>query len=564
VFGYKEKTTAYGLLLIAVLVPLFALGLSNHGLWTPDEPRVAEIGREMALTGNWAVPTLNRKPFLEKPPLYFWSVALTFRVFHVVSDRVARIPSAVFGIGGAVGVFFLAAMLFGPRVGFISAFVTATSFEYFRAAHWLIVDSALACFVIWAMTSFMAAYLSQARGRRLLFYIFFYLFCGLAFLSKGLIGLAFPGVGVLVFLAFEKDLKEIWKMQPWIGIAILAALSLPWLLALWHQGGGPYLDVFLLKNNLLRFLPGGTSGHHKPFYYYFTHLPGSFLPWSILLVPVLYRSFGRSQGSPAPSGPGLLFMKCWSVSGFALLSLASTKRGIYLLPILAPFSILTALWIESILRSRPPSRGERIFLWGLALVLLGAGLVLGPMTFYLSSEMGFLWAAHAVLVIGLSGVTLKFLRKAEMDRFWIGTHGTVLALLIFVLLWILPPVDRYKSFASFCREVKEAVGADTPLYGYKPDETLRGVVPFYTGRYIEEIGDDRVLADTLSREDPVFVVAMDKRGVREREIFSSGRVYLLLDRKVGDRRTCLLFTNRKNRGVKKDSSWIETTVSERP
>jgi 4-amino-4-deoxy-L-arabinose transferase-like glycosyltransferase len=90
--GYKNQILKHLILLLIVVIPLFYLGLSNQGLWSADEPRVAEIGREMAKTGNGAVPTLNQKPFLEEPPLYYSSLALVFKVFGGASDKVARIP----------------------------------------------------------------------------------------------------------------------------------------------------------------------------------------------------------------------------------------------------------------------------------------------------------------------------------------------------------------------------------------------------------------------------------------------------------------------------------------
>ena len=118
------------IMLLVVVVPLFSLGLTNHGLWSADEPRVAEIGREMAVTGNWAVPTLNQKPFLEEPPLYYASLALTFKAFGV-SDKVARIPSAFFAFAAVLVVFFMANLFFGPRVALLSGLILATSGEYF-------------------------------------------------------------------------------------------------------------------------------------------------------------------------------------------------------------------------------------------------------------------------------------------------------------------------------------------------------------------------------------------------------------------------------------------------
>ena len=96
-----QKTQALKHLLFIVVIPLFSLGISNHGLWSADEPRVAEIGREMAVNGNWAVPMLNQKPFLEEPPLYYGALALTFKAFGV-TDKVARIPSALFAFAAVL------------------------------------------------------------------------------------------------------------------------------------------------------------------------------------------------------------------------------------------------------------------------------------------------------------------------------------------------------------------------------------------------------------------------------------------------------------------------------
>ena len=107
----------YFILLLVSALPLFALGLSNHGVWTADEPRVAEIGREMALSGNWAVPTLNQKPFLEEPPLYYASIAAIFRLFGGASDKTVRIPSAIFAFGGVLALFFFGSCFSGRGPG---------------------------------------------------------------------------------------------------------------------------------------------------------------------------------------------------------------------------------------------------------------------------------------------------------------------------------------------------------------------------------------------------------------------------------------------------------------
>jgi 4-amino-4-deoxy-L-arabinose transferase-like glycosyltransferase len=252
-----------------VVVPLFFLGLSNHGLWSADEPRVAEIGREMALTGNWAVPTLNQKAFLEEPPLSYGFLALTFKAFGGASDKVARIPSALFAFASVIVVFFIANFLFGPRIALLSGIILATAEEYLRVSHWVLVDSTLTFFVFCTMGFFIKGYLSENIKRKLFCYILLYISCTLAFFTKGFIGIVIPGLSILTFLIVEKSLKEILKMRLWLGILIFIMVALPWFIALWHRGGAEYLNDYLIHNQLERFLPtsmawstsGGFSGH---------------------------------------------------------------------------------------------------------------------------------------------------------------------------------------------------------------------------------------------------------------------------------------------------------------
>ena len=256
----KNQILENFVLLLIVVVPLFSLGLSNHGLWSADEPRVAEIGREMALTGNWAVPTLNQKPFLEEPPLYYGSLALAFKVFGGASDKVARIPSALFALAGVMVAFFIANFLFGPRVALLSGIILATTEEYFRVAHWVMVDNTLTFFVICAMGLFIAGYLSESNRKKLLCYILLYISCSLAFFTKGFIGIVIPGLSILTFLIAEKNLKEILKMRLWLGILIFIVMVLPWFIALWHQGGTEYLSVFSRYSNHLQRSPSRQHG----------------------------------------------------------------------------------------------------------------------------------------------------------------------------------------------------------------------------------------------------------------------------------------------------------------
>jgi 4-amino-4-deoxy-L-arabinose transferase-like glycosyltransferase len=542
------------ILLLVIVIPLFSLGISNHGLWSADEPRVAEIGREMLLTGNWAVPTLNQRPFLEEPPLYYGALALTFKAFGI-SDKVARIPSAFFALASILVVFFMANFLFGPRMALFSALILATTGEYFRVAHTVIVDSALTFFIVSSMGLFIVGYLSDNNRKKLLCYILMYVSCSLAFFTKGFIGIVIPGLGILAFLVADRNIKEIFKMRLWLGALIFLFMTLPWFIALWHQGGTEYLDVFLIHNHLQRFIPGSfsreASGHHHPFYYYLIEFPVGFLPWSLLLIPVVAYAFSKTAKSHTPWEKGRLFTKCWFIAGIIFLSVASTKRTLYLMPIFAPIAMLTSVYIESTLMSQPLNRINKAFLWAFALVLAMIGIGVTPVYVYVNS----IYALDAsvrlfvsvsmlsLLMMAFSLTSIWYLWQGNLRKYWALTTAPIIASLVFTAVVVAPLMDRHKSFVPFCQEVQATVPHEQTFFAYHPDETLRGAVPFYTGHYLVELTDLGSVEEIAQREESFFVMTRDKRRKVEGELLSTGRLLVVFQEKMGIDRTLTIFSN---------------------
>ncbi len=557
----RNETLKHLAILVIITVPLFLSGLFNHSLWTPDEPRVAEIGREMAITGNWAVPKLNQKPFLESPPLYYGVLALTFRAFNVASDRVARIPSAIFAFATVIVLFFTANHIFGPQVALLSGFILATTGEYFRVAHWIIVDNALTFFVVSTMALFITGYLSENKRKKTLCYLLAYITSTLAFYSKGFIGIAIPGLGILAFLVMERNFKEILQMHLWAGIIIFFAMTFPWFIELWQQAGTEYFKVFFLHNHLQRFLPAGmavqisgaASGHHNPFYYYITEFPAGFLPWSILLIPVLYHSFSKSgkfNNISMSCNRGRLFAKCWFIAGIVFLSLASTKRTLYLMPIFAPVSLLTALYIDFTITSGFLNKTGRAFHLFFSMILLATGLCMTPVYLYLkkiysqSLPESFLISVPAVsfFVAALSLAGIFYLQRMSLRKYWGSVSLSIIILLVFVMQVIAPIVDKHKSFVPFCNQIINFVPPENHLYAYQPDETLRGAVPFYTGRFLIEI--QGISKELLSKEEKIYLIIRDKRESMEKKLLSYNKFHILVKQIIGSDRALVLFVNR--------------------
>jgi 4-amino-4-deoxy-L-arabinose transferase-like glycosyltransferase len=381
-------------------------------------------------------------------------------------------------------------------------------------------------------------------------YVLCYISCTLAFYAKGFIGVAIPGLAVLAFLVFDRNIKEILRMHLWLGVAVFLAMTLPWFLSLWHQGGSEYLRVFLIHNHLERFA-GGSTGHHQPLYYYLVQFPGAFLPWSLLLVPVFFWSFRRPRPLEGKAEKGLLFAQCWFIAGCLLLSAASTKRVLYLMPIFAPISLLTAWYMEAALVRAGFGKLDNFFIRAFGYVILMVSLAIIPLFFIASKKYGFdvppketTWTVLFTLAALVLSLMALRSRAKDMGRFWACSSASVFSLLLLGLLAAMPLLDRYKSFVPFCSAVGTAVPAATPLYGYQPDETLRGVVPFYTGRFLTEIETLPALEEAIGKTHTAFVVIRDKNGKVEEELLSTGRLSVLARQGMDATRSVVLFTTR--------------------
>ncbi|HEU5319790.1 MAG TPA: glycosyltransferase family 39 protein, partial [Methylomirabilota bacterium] len=192
------RATALVLALTAVLL-LFRLGAVP--LLGPDEPRYARVAVEMHRSHDWVTPTLQGRPWLEKPALYYWLAALSFDLLGE-TEAAARLPSVLAALLMAGTIALFGARVYGARAGLWAAIVTGTgllAFAYGRAAS---MDMLLAANVT-AATALVGLSLLGIAGR--LAVPAAGVFCGLAVLAKGPIGLVLPVLTVLGWLVATRD-----------------------------------------------------------------------------------------------------------------------------------------------------------------------------------------------------------------------------------------------------------------------------------------------------------------------------------------------------------------------
>jgi len=453
--------TALGIALVLGLAGIF-----QHSLWTPDEPREAEIGREMLLSGWSSMPELGGAPFLEKPPLHPWVMAACYRLFGV-SEGVARLPALLSGIGSVLVAAALARRYGGRSAALCAAAVLATMVGFADISHKAVNDALLCCFV-------GAAHLFLLERRTL---PLAGLCTGLAFLTKGPIGPILIAGPVVLAALVQRDWRWLPRALAWCAFG-LVVLGLPWVLALGFGHGWEKVRVCLVDNTLGRGLGGQTSfGHERGPLYYLAAFPLMTAPW-ILVLPALRRAG---------------FLALLVLAGVLLLSIPSGKRELYLVPLLPAAAAVVGVFLA---RTR-----SRATLAAIALVyMLAAGAVVG---YLFHSDLARF--APPFVIGALCFGALAFRPSVA------GLLGAAAAFTFVAQLVLRPLIDPLKSMRAGVEELSASIPAGEPLCGYDLDETTLAVVPFYSGRLLRDLRPARDPMAELARSGSRHIVLLQKR-----------------------------------------------------
>ena len=272
----RPRLSTDWLLLVGFCGFLFFFGLAYFGLVGADEPRYAQVAREMLARHDWITPTLGGKPWLEKPPLYYWQAMLAYSIFGV-SDWAARLPSAVDATLMVVAIY-LFLQRFRPGFQLDGALIAASAAGVIAFARAASTDMPLAAMFTIALLAWYAWYESE----RQLYLAVFYAFLALGALAKGPVAPFLAAVIVSFLAATKRDYRLILRTL-WVpGTLLFCAIALPWYVAV--QIKNPeFLRIFIFEHNLARF--GTNLYHHRePFWYYLPVTLLALLPWTVFIA----------------------------------------------------------------------------------------------------------------------------------------------------------------------------------------------------------------------------------------------------------------------------------------
>jgi 4-amino-4-deoxy-L-arabinose transferase-like glycosyltransferase len=330
------------ILLLAVLCGfLFFYGLGSFGLAGADEPRYAQVAREMFDRHDWVGPTLQGKPWLEKPVLYYWEAMIAYSLAGV-SDKAARLPSAFDATLLVAAVYtFLRRFRAGSELD--GALITAGSAGIIAFARAASTDMPLASTFAIAMLSWFAWH--EDRRRWLL--AVSYGFLGLAVLAKGPVAAFLALVMVALFSAIERDWSILSRTLWWPGILLFFAVSLPWYVAV-QLRDPDFFRVFILEHNLARF--GSNLYHHQqPFWFYVPVLLLAVLPWTVWLVLAVLERFRRRVFTPQAAS-FTLFLLIWLLVPVIFFSFSQSKLPGYILPAVPAATLLVSEYVSAAVR----------------------------------------------------------------------------------------------------------------------------------------------------------------------------------------------------------------------
>jgi 4-amino-4-deoxy-L-arabinose transferase-like glycosyltransferase len=333
------------LLLAGFCAFLFFYGMGQFGLIGADEPRYAQVAREMLDRHDWITPTLGGHAWLEKPPLYYWQAMLAYSVLGV-SDVAARVPAAVDATLLVIAVYlFFRRLRCGVEVD--AALMTASSAGAIGYAHAASMDMALAA----AFGIGMLAWWAWRESGKRIYLALFYVCMAVGMLAKGPVA---PFLGATVIISFAlavRDFRVVVRTLWLPGIFLFCAIALPWYCAV-QMRNPQFFREFILQHNLARF-SSNLYHHREPFWYYLPVTAVALVPWTVFVIVAFVESVRAwwAQRKFVSADPDLelqfrVFACCWLVVPVAFFSISQSKLPGYILPAIPAGAVLLADYLR--------------------------------------------------------------------------------------------------------------------------------------------------------------------------------------------------------------------------
>ena len=435
-------------LLLLAAAFLFGLNLGGYDLWPADEPRYAQVAREMMLSDDYLVPHVNGEVYLEKPPFLMWIQAAFSWPVGDVTEVTARLPSVLSALVVLLFTYLLARRLFGPKTALWSALVLMTTQRFWWQARTGQIDMLLtAC-----MMASLYALWRWDQDRRSRWLVMLYVGVAAGMLAKGPPALLFPVICILAFYwrdpASRRQTR--WVIGSLSAIAVTAAWYLPARLLSTDIATDAVQSS--IGGNLFRNVIGrvflGVSKAQPPWYYVVETIPLDLLPWTLLLPWAVWWIW-RTRNDSAMHR----FLWCWTIPTLILFSLSIGKRAIYILPLFPVFAIWIAASLQQFEQATETSKRVVRGMLALLFAAMAAG-TFGAAWLLDEPEID----VNPVFALGPLLALALILRPTRLPGGYANSRKIVYAMVALFTagaLYALPIANQVKGASEFCKPLRQ-------------------------------------------------------------------------------------------------------------
>lgn len=515
-WAIRHRTLA----LIVLGALLYIAFLGQRDLWFPSEPDLAEVARAMSLSGDWITPRAMGVIWVDYPPMIYWAGNISAYLLGDMSAFSLRLPNALAAIVTAVITGAAGKRWFDARTGFWAGLASLTFFTFLYEGISYRPDMLFSVMI----TAGIIAYADGVGERpRLMFRVAGFALFGLAMLSKGPLGLLLPGLVLVLWHGARQEWRRILELVPLSVIAI--AVYFPWFAATAKAMDWSNMLYEFYAQNFERFVDG-SRGHEQPLLYYARNFWFDLAPWS-WLAPAAIWWIVRAERWRDPKVQLALW---WFGAFFVFLSLAVTKRQMYLLPAYPAMALLLGPWLATVGRApstaadeSPGTRPVSIYSLLLAIVfsIIGIALCVFAGAFeslitrvdlgrFLIEDVQGLRAPLGIFGVSLlaAGLWIGAAWRQSDTRaglFRIGAAHVVLYALLLGL--ILPAAEPMKTYAPASAWLRDQIGSEEHIGMVWPGRVIkkRAAFAFYTGAMVD-IVDDQAQVEHFFQEHPTSVV----------------------------------------------------------
>jgi 4-amino-4-deoxy-L-arabinose transferase-like glycosyltransferase len=360
-----QQNNLWYLLLSLLIFFSFYFALGSYPLLNNNEGLYASIAKSMWQTKLFIIPHLNCVPYIEKPPLLYWLLSLSFSLFGYTAFA-ARFVTTTSAALLCIAIVYFTHKIKLTKIGIIAALIFASSAcisiiartVYFDMLFSFFVGTTLFCLFYWHETQKKIALRSS------------YLLFGLAILTKGLVAIILIGGSFGAFLLLEKSFwKTLRNSIDWPGVFLFLAIVLPWHIAahIQHQG---FFSNYIIGEHFLRFLSlrEPHDYYSGPFYYYLPRILIYIFPWSFF-TPLIFL---QTKTATTLEKKLLRFCWCFLLVPLVFFSTAFIKANYYMIVSMPALAIILSIKLNELFASKY----AKLFNISTAIILLAIAFII--------------------------------------------------------------------------------------------------------------------------------------------------------------------------------------------